>query len=356
MKRIEYERRRTLPGFPREVKCKTMKEVDAYLSGDKIQCLLCGRWFDNSGSSHLIRIHGVTADDYKKRCGIPWGRGLIGTICREKNVILMKKLIAEGKMNPNVKGKRSGFKRKLKSRPHPACVADGKRKWRREDYEAVLTRMREQQRGLHDVLKDPDLPSYATWRLYAKKHPELREKASRIQYTVPYPKWIRIRNAPPEFLQNCRRLRADGMSNKNIAKKLNVSMDSVKRVLRGFDKKMGITRRPKWDRMDFEAFLSRMREQQRRFRDVCQDPDLPGQDAWKIHVMKHPEFAAKLQEIHHRLPYPVQVVARKLSPRFRIDRERLSAAGMSMEGIAKSLGVSSKPVARVLRDFDKRFA
>ncbi len=52
-----------MPGFPKEGKFKTLAELNAYLSGDKIQCLLCGKWFHIIGGAHLHVIHGITADD-----------------------------------------------------------------------------------------------------------------------------------------------------------------------------------------------------------------------------------------------------------------------------------------------------
>lgn len=58
-----------------DVPFETMEQVDAYLSGDKIQCLLCGERMQTL-HKHLRHKHGVTSDDYRIQFGIPYKRGL----------------------------------------------------------------------------------------------------------------------------------------------------------------------------------------------------------------------------------------------------------------------------------------
>jgi hypothetical protein len=54
---------------------KTRRDIERYFSGDTIECLLCGRQFKRL-QTHLAAKHGVAADDYKRRFGLPWTRGL----------------------------------------------------------------------------------------------------------------------------------------------------------------------------------------------------------------------------------------------------------------------------------------
>ncbi len=72
-----------MPGYPKTDKFETDEEVEAYFSGDKIQCLLCGKWYKEL-SLHLRRIHDVTPDDYREKYGIPWKQGLTGCISYNK--------------------------------------------------------------------------------------------------------------------------------------------------------------------------------------------------------------------------------------------------------------------------------
>ncbi len=69
---------------------ETKEEVEAYLEGDKISCLLCGKEFQALGI-HLTRTHKVNIKDYKEYFGIPHGRGLTGITVRKKKIIANKK-------------------------------------------------------------------------------------------------------------------------------------------------------------------------------------------------------------------------------------------------------------------------
>jgi hypothetical protein len=62
-------------GMAKKPPFRTRREVERYFGGKKIECLLCGRQFGRL-SFHLAAKHGVTTDDYKRRFGLPWSRGL----------------------------------------------------------------------------------------------------------------------------------------------------------------------------------------------------------------------------------------------------------------------------------------
>jgi ROS/MUCR transcriptional regulator protein len=54
---------------------RTRRAIERYFSGDTIECLICGRHFKRL-QTHLAAKHGMAADDYKRRFGLPWTRGL----------------------------------------------------------------------------------------------------------------------------------------------------------------------------------------------------------------------------------------------------------------------------------------
>ena len=54
---------------------KTRRDIARYFRGNTIECLICGRRFKRL-HTHLGAKHGMAADDYKKRFGLPWTRGL----------------------------------------------------------------------------------------------------------------------------------------------------------------------------------------------------------------------------------------------------------------------------------------
>ena len=72
-------RRITRPGFPKTEPFRTNAEIDHYFSGEVIECLLCGRLLKRL-ARHLPRIHGIGEDAYRKRFGLPWRRGLTGSL------------------------------------------------------------------------------------------------------------------------------------------------------------------------------------------------------------------------------------------------------------------------------------
>lgn len=84
----------------------TAKQVDDYLSGDRIKCLLCGRSFKML-STHIWQKHDMSVDDYREEFGIPWSRSLTGQATRalkakistenfNKNPALYRENLAQG--------------------------------------------------------------------------------------------------------------------------------------------------------------------------------------------------------------------------------------------------------------------
>jgi hypothetical protein len=58
---------------PRQFRAR--REIENYFSGATIECLLCRRHFKRL-QTHLAAKHQMSADEYKKRFGLPWTRGL----------------------------------------------------------------------------------------------------------------------------------------------------------------------------------------------------------------------------------------------------------------------------------------
>lgn len=67
------------------IKFTTIEEVEEYLSGDRVECLLCGRVFKAITPSHLFWMHDMELEDYRQQFGIPKGHRLCGTGTSEKH-------------------------------------------------------------------------------------------------------------------------------------------------------------------------------------------------------------------------------------------------------------------------------
>lgn len=82
-KRKFNKRRYVKNGHPATKKQFSAEEVREYFSHDKITCLLCG-CEKNSLGTHLRKIHGITAIEYKNMYGLPLRKGLTGTETRKR--------------------------------------------------------------------------------------------------------------------------------------------------------------------------------------------------------------------------------------------------------------------------------
>ncbi len=351
------------PGFPRKEKFKSRIEIDSYFAGEKIQCLICGKWLKWINPFHLRYVHDISSDDYKEMFGLPWGRGLLGTRLLEKKVEIAKKLRAEWKLTtpsevcrkaatPRLRPfqpfeKNDSARRILKIKRKPG-------KYFRKDFEKVLERMRDENRALTDVCGDTDMPSDTTWHNYAEKHPDMKKQLHKIQRGFSFTLQARIRNLSPRFSIECQRLRARGESIANIAAALGASRKPVVRVLKEASPDSRslkpIDSPLKYKLADYEAIFVRMRDQRRTMIDLCKDPDLPSIVALENFRRNNPEIDNIIREIQQGLPYNLQLRSRILSPRFTIDCFRLKSIGMSTRKIARALGCSSGPIRRVLRD------
>ncbi len=356
-----------LSGFPRKGMFKSKEEVDAYFASEKIQCLLCGRWFEHIGGTHMIRKHGISADEYREMYGLPWGRGLSGKRNREKRIKQGKKYWGEGITSDMEQVRRKA--RKARRRPPQPYQRDyysktlsasrvSKPKYGREDMAAVLDRMRKQQRSLRDVCQDPDAPSLPTVKHFAKKHPEFEEKIKRTYYSLPPKLQVGSGYISPRLEMMCKRMLTEGMSLGKITKALDLSFPAVKKILQRDPEGLRLLedRAPtRWGDEDFERILDRVRIEQRIVHDVCGDPDLPSFAVFVRYVRKHPEFKEKVKQAYYTLPYSLQVKARVVSPRFNVDCQRLRATGMRVKKIGRALGVSFDPVKRVLEESPEGF-
>ena len=61
---------------------RTRQQVERCFSSETIECLLCSRRFRRLGH-HLASKHDMNADDYRRRFGLPWSRGLTSAASRK---------------------------------------------------------------------------------------------------------------------------------------------------------------------------------------------------------------------------------------------------------------------------------
>lgn len=92
---MPYAKRSILTGFPRPpAHFQTRAEVDQYLAGERVQCLLCGHQY-RILETHLRGVHQINGDAYREMYGIPYRRGLCGSAYSERRTELGRALWAE---------------------------------------------------------------------------------------------------------------------------------------------------------------------------------------------------------------------------------------------------------------------
>jgi endogenous inhibitor of DNA gyrase (YacG/DUF329 family) len=87
----------------------TAAELEAYLSGSKIACLLCGKEMRSLGH-HLSRSHAMSPDDYKVKFNIPVTRSLACEDLREIKKAITERIWQE---NPRMEAVRQSLKENI---------------------------------------------------------------------------------------------------------------------------------------------------------------------------------------------------------------------------------------------------
>jgi len=158
-------RRYVEPGFPIVTPFQSIEDVRAYLSGDKIICLLCGKEYRGIGN-HIQAIHGMSVDQYKEFYNIPWTYGLL---CSDSSALYsgsMKKRMAEGFVCPIKIGKEHEKMISVRKRRCPFKGAVG------------TQNLGEHARPTHELIEDPD----GILETYTKRRKRLQVKIGTPEY------------------------------------------------------------------------------------------------------------------------------------------------------------------------------
>lgn len=83
----------------RDTPFETMEEIAAYVGGETITCLECGRAFQMVTGKHLSLIHGMTQDEYRDKWGIPRSAALATEAVRSKRRQILKRMVESGALN-----------------------------------------------------------------------------------------------------------------------------------------------------------------------------------------------------------------------------------------------------------------
>jgi hypothetical protein len=233
----------TLRGFPWKAKFVAKQEIDQYFSSpDGIQCLLCGRIY-GSLNGHLQIVHRTSHEEYRRRYGLPWRRGLVSRKVSKRLSRLLTERIRTGSFNPEPDNKaaaariRAGGRRKDQPFVTRAKAEKAKEQSKKNvrydprDFENVLSAMLKRKTTLRETCMDKRLPTEPTVLYYAESNPRFRKKLLDTYHALPYSVQARADMFSPRFFQDLKRLRRKGLSVAQIAEKLRVSTKTIQKRL-----------------------------------------------------------------------------------------------------------------------------
>jgi len=227
----------SLQEFPWTGRFETKTEIDDYLAGDKVQCLLCGKLF-KALPQHLERTHNVTADDYREQYGLPWQRGLCGAGTTEK---MSKNMLNRRKngFRPPIELAQKKSVTTGKRRPDQPFLVDAKikslkpiiekiKKYEDRDFKNVLEKMLKEKIGLNEACKDPKMPHIKSVSTYAQKNAEYRKELEKTYAKLPYSVQAGAGRLPEKrFREDLLSLKRSGITVADMSRLLGVSRSLI---------------------------------------------------------------------------------------------------------------------------------
>ncbi len=231
-------RRLVLPGFPMKPRKFSKVEIDQYFSGDRIQCLVCGKTLRRLGG-HL-RIHSLTEDDYRELYGLPWRRGLVGTESFHLYSKAVKRRIEEGYMPPCNSENRAkavaairehGFRTQpfmTEIRRENISRSNGKAVYPESKFEVILDRL-QAGRTTPSVCADDDVPGITWFREQYRQCPAKKRRLIDVMNELPFPLQAAMRYLGRRFWDEVVIRRHRGESDHTIAAATGVSAMTINR-------------------------------------------------------------------------------------------------------------------------------
>jgi hypothetical protein len=222
--------------YPWRGKFGTKTEIDDYLAGNKVQCLLCGKLY-KALPQHLERTHDITADDYREQYGLPWRRGLCGVgtskklsqnmFDRQKNGFRPPIEAASKKSVGATRRPDQPFFVKVKA-DNMKIGSEKIKKYSDQDFKNVLVKMLTENRGLNEVCKDADMPDFRAVSKYAKKNEDFRKELDRAYEKLPYSVQAGAGRLPEKkFREDLKSLKRSGITVADMSRLLGVSRSLI---------------------------------------------------------------------------------------------------------------------------------
>lgn len=235
-----------LPGFPKRVPFASADEAKAYLAPETIICLVCGKHYKLLGN-HLRSTHKIDPDEYRAGYQIPWTLGLTPARLTALKSEGMKERLADPAFaqhwfeksdqhrvlaHEQAKNQRTQAFRKELALKHLAKAGIQFDRWQEADYLALLEEMKKQDAILKEVAGVDGLPPLGAALKWVYESPEHHALLVAAVHKLSIRQQVRARAVSPETIAELKRLRADGMLQREIAAATGLSILTVARLLR----------------------------------------------------------------------------------------------------------------------------
>ncbi len=222
-------RRKVLPGFPVTRQFETLEEINQYLSGDTITCLLCGKEYRRL-ANHITAIHGISVEDYKIRYGLPWRRGLTSQACHkayadaldEERRDQFRALGDKFRGLSHVASHRPPTPAHRKAMVERIIASQGSKIYEESDWTAFLENIGTG-KTTQEVLRMPGMPTMTTFMSKMREDEQFKAKFLEVWRGLPFSVQARGQRLMPEFVVEVRKLFDLGWSDKKIAARLGVT-------------------------------------------------------------------------------------------------------------------------------------
>lgn len=208
---------------------ESKSEVDSYLGGEEIICLLCGGSFISIGH-HVARSHSMSARDYKIKFGLPITKG----ISTEESKARWRQNIKKTRDSGRLAEQDAAFQKpRIAASLRPAAQAPRYvRADRRFDQKKIYDILVLIKSGatLNAACKQAGVPS-RTWLFnLLKGRKELRLEWEKAWDSLPFPVQARCKNLGARFLATVEGLRSQGYTDAQISEKTGVSEETCRRA------------------------------------------------------------------------------------------------------------------------------
>lgn len=220
---------------------ETKEQVNNYFSGEKIECLLCGKEY-KALACHIIRVHKTSPDNYRGLFGLPLSRGLVAEDTRDKQAASLVKRKANGDKSLTDIGKVAHLGQQTKNRPAPIFAKKERskrfskigsaKKATRDQIIAVIDEIENTGKSKYTVCLKPGFITNKTFNEGLGRYKDLNKRFTKVNSNRLSCIEQKTGMTRHEILEQVKTLSADKTS-RQICELLGIGSTTLKRIKRG---------------------------------------------------------------------------------------------------------------------------